>query len=163
MSARKPTAGTLTPWIWPTAEIIARLERETRADDLDGWMVDAMTGGRVALMDALRHGVPADAREAAILALALLPLTTELCTHLSGDPFDPHALGLVETLRDGLERVALRIAPTDPDERKIFDALHAATGGEQDGPTVVRFDYATGEAVIAGQRAPAGEADGAGR
>ena len=119
-------------------------------------MVDAMTEGRVALVDALRHGVPADGREAAILALALLPVTTELHKRLMDAKAPSPDLGLVATLRDGLERVALRIAPTDPDERKIFDTLHAACGGEQEGPTVLRFDYATGEAVIGGHRAPAG-------
>ncbi|WPZ33141.1 hypothetical protein T8K17_18085 [Thalassobaculum sp. OXR-137] len=152
MSARKPPAGTLTPWIWPTAEIIARSDHESQGEGVDGWMVDAMTEARLALMDALRHGVPADGREAAILALALLPITTALHKRLMDAKAPSPDLGLVATLRDGLERIALRIAPTDPEERKVFDALHAVAGGEQEGPTVLRFDYATGEAVIGGQR-----------
>ena len=160
MSAKKAAAGTLTPWMWPTAEIIARCEAEAVGSDIDGRMSDAMTRSVVALQEALQLGVPADGREAAILALALLPITYELNVCLIGTDDYEHTSKLVETLRDGLERVALRIAPTDLEERKIFDAMHAGTGGEQEGPTVLRFDYTTGAAVIAGGQAPAAGAEG---
>ncbi|WP_093154512.1 hypothetical protein [Thalassobaculum litoreum] len=51
-------------------------------------------------------------------------------------------------LRDAQQR----IAPTDPQEHKVFEALCGMTCWEHEGPIVLHCDDATGAALMAGLR-----------
>lgn len=142
--------GKITPWVWQVAEVMARMHRET--DGADSHMVDVVADTRVRLLTALRESVPADNREASILALALLDVTHELkaLAGVGSPDRDPRISGYVDVLREGLERIALRIAPTDQRERAVFDAVRVLVSGNPSSITVRHCDFDTGAEVVAG-------------